>query len=327
MKNLIPEFASKSELFSYLRTNKSKLISQKKALPTTSDDLEFGYTKTTGTKAFGTKAKDNAEPVDGELPVDIVANMSGWCDSQMDVMIKDSWKKSISEVSASGQKLSYHLADHNYSMSAILGKDPEFYSKDLDLSLFNITTDIKKAQGLICSSTVMRSYDEKVFNLYSDGQVKQHSIGLQYLQIAMCMDSTEEEDKEYKKNWDKYYPQVINKEKVDNYGYFWAVTEARILEVSAVLFGANILTPVLSSGQPSKEDTGTQPSKDTVVTEEDGSKSIIGCPDCDYLFVPQPEGTPKCPNCGYYVSPASTTIMLSEDEFDWKKAIEETRFI
>ena len=325
MKNLIPEFKSKSELFSFLRANKSNLISQKKALPVTSDDLEFGYSKATITKVFGTKAAAIEEPVEGELPVEIIANMSGWCDSQLDVMIKDSWKKSITEVSASGQKISYHLKNHDYCMDAIIGKDPAFSSMDLDLSMFNITTDIKKAQALICSSTVMENYDEKIYALYKDNQVKQHSIGLQYINLLLCLDSTEEEDAQEKKNFDKYYPTVINKEKIDNYGYFWAVVEAKILEVSAVLYGANILTPVLSSGQPSKEDTGTQPPKGTASTEVE-TKSIIGCPDCDYLFVSQLQGTPKCPNCGYYVSPQSTTIMLNET-FDLEKAIKETVFI
>lgn len=326
MKNLVPEFKSKSELFSFLRTNKSKLISQKKTLPVISDDLEFGYYKSKASKIFGIKATVTDEPVEGELPVEIVANVSGWCDSQMDVMIKDSWKKSITEVSLSGQKIIYHLKDHDYCMDSIIGKDPVLSSMDLDLSMFNITSDIKKAQALICSSTIMEKYDEKIYALYEDMQVKQHSIGLQYLQIVLCIDSTEEEDAQEKKNWDKYYPQVINKDKVDNYGFFWAVLEVKILEVSAVLYGANILTPVLSSGQPSKEDTGNQPPKSTVSTE-DQIKSVIGCPDCDYLFVPQPEGTPKCPNCGYFVSPDSTTIMLEDEVFDWQKAITDTLFI
>jgi hypothetical protein len=326
MKNLIPEFKSKSELFSFLRTNKSKLIAQKKALPLTSDDLDFGYTKMDGIKTFSTKAVENNEPVEGELPVEIISNMSGWCDSQKDVMLKDSWKKSITEIGASGQKICYHLKNHDYSMDAIIGKNADFYSKDIDLSLFNLKTDLKKAQGLICKSTVMQRYDEKVYALYQDLQVKQHSIGLQYINIVLCLDSLNEEDAQEKKNFDKYYPQVINKEKVDDNGYFWAVIEAKILEVSAVLFGANILTPVLSSGQPSKEDTEIQPPNGTVSTEEK-STPVIGCTDCDYLFVPQDSGTPKCPNCGYYVSPESTTIMLHDETFDLKKAIEETVFI
>lgn len=333
MKNLIPKFTEKADLFVFLRANKSKLIAQKKALPTVSDDLEFGYTKTENIKTIGTKAaaaKD--EPIEGELPVDVIANLSGYCDSQMDVMIKDSWKKSIDEVGPSGQKIVYHLKNHDYTMDAIVGKNPVFSSRDLDLSMFNIATDIKKAQALICSSIVMKSYDEKLFNLYQDGQVLNHSIGLQYIQILLCLDSTEEEDVQEKKNFDKYYPQVINKDKIDNYGYFWAVVEAKILEVSAVLYGANPITPTLNnSGQPSKEDTNIEPLESTPKTEENKTieKSIIGCRKCNFLFVPkEEEDNQNCPNCGQYVSIQSTTIMLQNDNvFDWKKAIKETQFI
>ena len=58
------------------------------------------------------------------------------------------------------------------------------------------------------------------------------------------------------------------------------------------------------------------------------NKSIIGCPACDYLFVAVSDtAATNCPNCGQYVSPQSTTIMLSEPAFDLKKAIEQKTFI
>jgi hypothetical protein len=263
---LVPDFATKAELFGYLRKNADKIISHKKALPTTSDDLDFGYSIKELAKAAATRkdaADDQEELVEGELPVDIVANVSGWCDSHMDVMIKDNWNKSINDVGASGQKLYYHLKDHGffyqYTLDSIIGKDCNLYTKMLDLSMFNFKSDIKKAQALMMSSTVVRDYDEKAYLLYRDGQVKQHSIGLQYIKIFLCINSEEEEDAMYKDNWDKYYSQVINKDKVDGRGYFWAVTEAKILEVSAVLFGSNELTPTQGSGKG----TVFQPSSDT----------------------------------------------------------------
>lgn len=282
MKNLVPKFGSKDELFSFLRTNKSKLIAQKKAMPTTSDNLEFGYSKSLPAVAFKTKhvsrkaaSADGADdPETEEIAVDIIANMSGWCDSQRDVMIKDSWTKSINDVGASGQKLIYHLKNHGGTLDDIIGRDPSLYTKDLDLSMFNFTSDIKKAQALMMSSTVCEDYDCKVYNLYEDQQIKQHSIGLQYVRILLCLDSKNEEDAEEKKNWDKYYPQVINKDAVDEFGYFWAVTECKIFEVSAVLFGANILTPVYSISQPS-DDTEEQPPKGTATPESKQEFDLI----------------------------------------------------
>jgi hypothetical protein len=282
----IPEFSTKADMFSYLRKNADKIIAQKKAFPTTSDDLEFGYSISTpvktekpagATKEAGTTEDDS---IDGELPVDIISNMSGWCDSHMDVMIKDNWNKSINDTGASGQKLIYHMKNHGtfyqYTTDAIIGKDPVLYTKTIDLTRFSFSSDIKKAQALMMSSTVMKEYDEKCYYLYRDKQIKQHSIGLQYIKIYLCIDSTEEEDAMYKENWDKYYPQVINKDKVDSKGYFWAVTESRILEVSAVLFGSNELTPVDSTGKS----TPFQPSADT---EEKPHESKVKSVDWDKI--------------------------------------------
>lgn len=255
----IPNFADKAGLFSYLKTNCDKIIAEKKAFPIKSDNFEFGYSlKEDVVPGTGQHKKAGAaeEPTlgNGELSVDVFANVAGWCDSYMDVMIKDNWNKSISDIGASGQKIMYHLKNHNYSTDAIIAKDASIYAKMCDLSMFNIKTDVKKAQALMLASIVMEEYDKKCFLLYRDRQVKQHSIGLQYIKLYLCLDSEEAEDAQYKENWDKYYPQVINKEKVDSKGYFWAVVEAKILEVSVVLYGANELTPD-NSGKTIVEDT------------------------------------------------------------------------
>lgn len=240
----------RKDLFEYLSNNEKSLIAQKKAFPIKSDDLEFGYSIIENpVKQFTTKADAPAvqNTVDGELKVEVYANVAGWCDSQHDVMIKDSWNKSINDMGMSGQKLFYHLKNHNYSTDAIVGKDPFLFTKMIDPSkAFNFKTDVRQAQALMMASTVMRDYDPKCYMLYRDGQIKQHSIGLQYIKMYLCMDSESPEHTQYKENWDKYFPIVLNKESAQSSGYFWAVTEAKILETSTVLYGANELTPVES---------------------------------------------------------------------------------
>lgn len=242
----IPSFDRK-ELFAFLRDHCKELIAQKKSFPIKSDDLEFGYSIVQQHKAFNQKTEGESSQIvkDGELRVEVYANVAGWCDSYNDVMIKDNWNKSINDIGASGQKIFYHLKNHGYKTDDIVGKDASLFTKMINPSeVFNIETDVKTAQALMMASTVMRDYDGKTYMLYRDGQIKQHSIGLQYIKLYLAMDSELPEDTQYKENWDKYYPIVINKDKVDKYGYFWAVTEAKILETSTVLYGANELTPV-----------------------------------------------------------------------------------
>ena len=67
-----------------------------------------------------------------------------------------------------------------------------------------------------------------------------------YVKIEMCINSDSKWDVEEKENWDKYYPMVANKEMADNYGYFWAVSEAKVIEGSAVPLGSNPATPTLN---------------------------------------------------------------------------------
>jgi hypothetical protein len=257
----IPEFATQKELFSFLLKNEKSLIAQKKAFPIKSDDLEFGYYIISGrAREFtGKKADDDrATTTDGELNIEVYANVAGWCDSQLDVMIKDSWNKSINDIGVSGQKLFYHLKNHFRTTDAVVGKDARLFTKIIDPSkVFNINTDVKQTQALMMASTVVRDYDPKCYMLYRDGQIKQHSIGLQYVKLYLCVNNDDADFTQQKEAWDKYFPVVLNKEYAEKKGYFWAVTEAKILETSTVLYGANELTPVNSDNTKQEPPVGT----------------------------------------------------------------------
>ncbi len=254
MRVKIPQFAEKAEAFAYLRKNANQIIQQKKSLPIKSDIFDWGclpVDKKNRVKSDGTMMAPD------EIQVDAIANLSGWCDTYMDVMIKDNWNKTISD-----KAIVYHLKNHEYSTDDIVGKNPELYTKMFPLEYFNIKSDVTKAQALMMRSIVPKEYDKKTYALYRDNQIKQHSIGLRYIQIVLCLDSTLEEDVTYKKNWDKYYSIVINKDLVDTYHYFFAVIESQILENSCVLFGANKNTGVYSTSQAADDAPDNEPDDD-----------------------------------------------------------------
>jgi hypothetical protein len=69
---------------------------------------------------------------------------------------------------------------------------------------------------------------------------------MRYVKLFFCYNSDLPEYSSDKQNFDKYYPMVLNKDEADKSGYFWAVTEAKNVEASAVVKGSNFLTPVLS---------------------------------------------------------------------------------
>jgi hypothetical protein len=79
----------------------------------------------------------------------------------------------------------------------------------------------------------------------------------------MAVNSDFEDYKEEKEIWDKYIDQVANIKAAEENGYFFAVTEAKIIEGSAVPIGSNTVTPTLDV--ESKQEI--EPLQDTHKTE------------------------------------------------------------
>src|SRR5690606_39202898 len=110
--------------------------------------------------------------------------------------------------------------------------------------------------------------NEYMFNQYAKGYVKQHSVGMRYKKLITCIN-----DDDYpvqKENWDKYFPEIVNKEEAEENGIFWAVLDAMILEGSAVLFGSNDTTPTylvedISTNNEPPVGTQDEPHKDDSV--------------------------------------------------------------
>lgn len=257
MKVLIDENLRGKSLYDFLVQNKSTLILQKKASIKTTDAVYFSPS------LFNIKG-DSTEKTDiGNVPdeatkvrVKIVANACLWMDSQKDVLLRDSSKKTIKD--GNGR---LHLKDHTYKLEAEVGDVVNVYLQDVSLTELGLKKS-GTTQCIIYESDVQKSYDEKVFTKYKKGKINQHSIGLRYADLKMAIN--DEDYKEEFANWNAYIDQVINRDEAEESGYFWIVPEIKLVEVSAVLAGANILTPTLSVGKQSEDDTEDQPLKNTV---------------------------------------------------------------
>ncbi len=92
MRVAIPKHATKAESFAYLRANEKQIIAQKKSLPIKSDVMEWGCLPV---NVKSTIKEDGSLLGPDEIEVNVIANLSGWCDSYMDVMGKDNWNKTI----------------------------------------------------------------------------------------------------------------------------------------------------------------------------------------------------------------------------------------
>lgn len=260
-------FATKTELFKAIVDNLPELMALKKSAFKLSDGLSVVYTKDDSIdKEFVVKEEGN----DGDNPTEIrrkvVMNTTGLLDSHGDVHIKEIWKKSLSH---NNRKL--HLQEHKRDFDKVITNDAEAYTKTMTWKSLGAEFD-GSTQALIFNSLIKQSRNPLMFEQYKNGWVENHSVGMQYIDYVVCINSEENWAKDYKDNWDKYYPEIVNKDAADASGYFWAILEAKLVEGSAVLFGSNWVTPTLEN----KEQTANAPAQTEPieVTQEQEEKKF-----------------------------------------------------
>src|SRR4030066_2370985 len=94
----IPNFATKQELFKFLKTNKSELIAEKKYSVKHADAFNYSV-PVFNPKGEAIKAADMSGQVDLEsIKATVVINTTNILDSHGDVHIPGLWKKSLSEI-------------------------------------------------------------------------------------------------------------------------------------------------------------------------------------------------------------------------------------
>ena len=221
----------------FVKANKAAILKAKKGQLKTCDAIYSAprQTKTTATKADGT----------GESGVyEIVGNSVGFLDSHQDVSMRGSFDKTVRERGKQEPILIYH--DH--APSAIFARNMGVEVKEIAIA--QLGYDMVGTTQVV-SAKIAPVYDAHMATLYANGEVKQHSIGLKYVKIELAMN--DESDNEAFANWNKYLPEVINRSDAEKLGYFFAVKEQQLFEISAVVFGSNQYTPTLSlQNEPQK---------------------------------------------------------------------------
>lgn len=252
MNTDLSRFQTKEELFKFLRENKQALISEKKFDLKRADSVS-SVLGTYGRKKDGTELKSVAEidmPELDSLKVMVVINTTNILDSHGDVHIPGLWKKSLQET-----KLIYHLQEHEMKFDKIISDEVKAYTKSMTWADLG-ESFLGNTEALIFETVVKEERNEFMFAQYLKGYVKNHSVGMRYVKIELAINSESKWDAEEKAVWDKYIDQIVNKEDAMNQGYFWAVTEAKVIEGSAVVRGSNYVTPTISVSQ-------VEPSEDT----------------------------------------------------------------
>jgi hypothetical protein len=232
---------------------KSELIELKKAQLKCADSVGFAHGEVV--KAINTSYTDNFEL--GQIKRTLIANTYNWLDSHGDVHVGNTFGKSISEKST--DKI-FHLHDHEHKVTAKVGKFEKIYEKSVSWSDLGVNK-AGSTTVLMADSNISKAMNEQVFDMYLKGEIDQHSVGMRYIKIDLAVNSTEYPEE--KAVWDMYIDQIGNKEKAIEQGYFWAVKEAALFEISAVLMGSNELTPTVENIEPSNDTQTNEPLKST----------------------------------------------------------------
>lgn len=255
----IPSFADKQSEINWRIKNHDLIILHKRN--------EFKHSDTITCKALSvekTEANKADSPGSSTVTTDAIfaklaINTTNIIDSHMDCHMPGLWTKSLKE---SG--VLYLLQEHKMDFAHIIsdsvndqlkGKTDSYSWKELGFSFPG------KTEALIFETTIKESRNGFMFDQYKSGYVLNHSVGMRYMKIYFCLDPDYNADPSYAAyhdNWEKYYPDVVNKNVADDRGYFYAVTEAKVIEGSAVVRGSNYATPVLSIENKTEPDRSTQ---------------------------------------------------------------------
>lgn len=258
-------FATKEEAFNELVLNKKTLIAAKKAVIKHADAISYHgnfQEKTEAIKAGNTDLRDV-----NTITVKAVSNAVNYFDSHGDVSMPGSWNRT-----AKNTKDGLHLQEHQMQFDKIISDEVKFSVEKI--SWRDLGFDYEgETEVLMMESKVHKEDNPYMFERYIKGKVKNHSSGLRYVNIGLAINSDEKWAKEEKEIWDKYIDQIVNKEEVEEAGYFWTVFEQKIIENSAVPKGSNPATPTISVESAESTST-TDENSEEESTSQSETKSL-----------------------------------------------------
>ena len=234
------QFANAKEIRAYLSKYGADILAAKRASMKYADGCG-GYIL--DMKTGSDKSEPDAPAADpNRMNRKCVINTTNLFDSHEDVHINGLWDKDLSK--SAERDL---LQEHKNSFANVIAHGVKAYTQDMDFADLGVGFS-GKTQALIFDADLERGDNPLMFEKYEKGRVKQHSVGMRYVKLCLAIDDKDEKQ-EYA-NWQTYYPLIANGADIKD-GYFFAVTEAKIMEGSAVLRGSNFATPTLPAGSKS----------------------------------------------------------------------------
>lgn len=237
---MTPQFANVREELDWLRQNKAMLLYQKKAAIKYTDAIPL-IALQGELPAPVVKAADGTSDR-AILKAEVVMNSCNFLDSHGDVHLSGVWKKTLKDNASKGF---YWLQEHERKFDKVIAEGARAEVRTMTWKSLGYDYP-GTTEALVFLADLEPERNPYMHEQYAKGRVKEHSVGMYYDQIAMCVNSTEKWWIEEKENWDEYEKFIANKEALEGRSAFWAVKSARLMEGSAVLMGSNPATPTIS---------------------------------------------------------------------------------
>lgn len=269
----VPADLKGKDLLKFLVENKNLLIAEKKSAIKHADPVSIGIDISAkyciNKEGQLVKAMADTQPAPNSVEnVLCVINTTNWMDSHSDAHIPGIWNKSIKD-----NPVQVHLQEHVMSFDHVISDESKGYTQKMTWKELGL--DIAGVTEALIFATPLKGRNPFMEEQYRKGFVKNHSVGMRYVVIKLCINEADDEYyKEEYANWVQYAPMVANIAEAEAQGYFWAVLEAKVIEGSAVVKGSNIITPTLGfkSAEPLAGTQTKQPEASTVVKEEQPKK-------------------------------------------------------
>jgi hypothetical protein len=247
-----------------VRRDKADLIALKKGAVKECDPIDMV------TKEF----KPTNEANKGILPHDenaviyrtLIANTYNFMDSHDDVHLNGIFSKSIAET-----KKIFLLHDHEFKTTSQIGSIISAYEQSGRFSDFGLNVPMD-TQALLLDVAIEMVKNPTLFDAYKRGEITQHSVGMVYVKIDLAIDDSQ--DKEGYALYHKLMPIIGNSEDVEKQGYFFAVSEAKLRETSAVLAGSNPLTGIFNNNNQSQTNDQIEEMFDKMLKKADKDENI-----------------------------------------------------
>jgi len=254
----IKSFKTQKDLFRYLVEEKEEVLAQKKSIVKHAEG-SLSILIPVDNKEFATKGVKPVYENDKEAGIlkrTLVANTYWWMDSHSDVHLgrgdDPEGKAVFTNTIKNRANRIFPRNQHDQSLDGKIGKSINLYEAEISWRALGVGKT-GMTEALFADAQIEKDRNERRFKDYLNNEIDQHSVGMRYIDIQTAVN-----DEEFPKEhalFQKYIGKLGNRQAAEQQGFFFPVSEAALIEYSAVSEGSNPLTPTL--GQPSG-DTGKE---------------------------------------------------------------------